>query len=116
MVIIRMPKQTPDKRVIWVLSNYAPGHGANSQLGPIRPTYDPSGQILASRVHAVGPGQGANSHAGGTLPTYDPSEHNCASAVQAMGSELEKRLDNPIASAAMKRRIIPTKIKRFIVN
>lgn len=26
------------------------GHGANSQLGPVRPTEEPSGQILASKV------------------------------------------------------------------
>src|SRR3989344_8287754 len=30
------------------------GHSANSQLGPVRPTAEPSGQILASSVQAIG--------------------------------------------------------------
>ncbi len=30
------------------------GHGANSQLGPERPTADPSGQSFASKVHPCG--------------------------------------------------------------
>ena len=34
----------------------ASGHGSNSQLGPVRPTYEPSGHSLASSVHAVGIG------------------------------------------------------------
>ncbi len=29
------------------------GHWENSQLGPVRPTYEPSGQILASLVQAL---------------------------------------------------------------
>lgn len=32
----------------------AAGQGANSQLGPVRPTAEPSGQIFASCVQAVG--------------------------------------------------------------
>jgi hypothetical protein len=35
------------------------GHGANSQLGPVRPTLLPSGQIFASIVHWVSPPGGA---------------------------------------------------------
>lgn len=31
-----------------------PGHAANAQLGGTRPTYDPSGQSLASMVQATG--------------------------------------------------------------
>lgn len=34
----------------------ASGHGLNSQLGPVRPTYEPSGHNLASSVHAIGIG------------------------------------------------------------
>ena len=34
------------------------GHGENSQLGPVRPTAEPSGQIFASIVHAVADGRG----------------------------------------------------------
>ena len=34
------------------------GQGANSQLGPVRPTYVPSGQSLASRVQAFELGVG----------------------------------------------------------
>jgi hypothetical protein len=32
------------------------GQELNSHRGPVRPTYEPSGQSLASRVHAVCPG------------------------------------------------------------
>jgi len=36
----------------------ADGQGANSQSGPVLPTADPSGQILASVVQATGDGEG----------------------------------------------------------
>lgn len=35
-----------------------PGHGSNSQFGPVLPTEEPSGQSLASRVQATGFGSG----------------------------------------------------------
>ena len=35
------------------------GHFANSHLGPVRPTYDPSEHCLASIVQATGEGEGA---------------------------------------------------------
>jgi hypothetical protein len=40
---------------------YSPGHGANSQFGPERPTADPSGQSFASMVQdtSLPPGAGA---------------------------------------------------------
>ena len=41
-----------------VLATVADGHGANSQLGPERPTAEPSGQIFASIVHATPPLRG----------------------------------------------------------
>ena len=36
----------------------AAGQGANSQFGPVRPTVEPSGQTLASRVHTCGSAAG----------------------------------------------------------
>lgn len=35
------------------IDEVVPGHGANSQFGPSRPTADPSGQSMASAVHTV---------------------------------------------------------------
>lgn len=40
--------------VIWGYS--ISGQAVNSQLGPVRPTAEPSGQILASMVQAIGSG------------------------------------------------------------
>ena len=60
------------------------GQGANSQVGPVRPTALPSGQRLASSVHACGPGQGANSQFGPVRPTELPSGQSFASIVQAL--------------------------------
>jgi hypothetical protein len=34
-------------------AGYSPGHAANSQLGPVRPTAEPSGHIFASMVQAI---------------------------------------------------------------
>lgn len=39
-----------------------PGHGANSQFGPVLPTALPSGQIFASSVQAFGVGVGLGGH------------------------------------------------------
>lgn len=41
-------------------SAVSPGHGANSQLGPWRPTELPSGHIFASIVHATGSSLGGS--------------------------------------------------------
>ncbi len=35
-----------------------PGQAVNSQLGPVRPTLEPSGQIFASMVQKTGSGEG----------------------------------------------------------
>lgn len=86
-----------------------PGHGANSQFGPVRPTAEPSGHIFASRVQAlaggappggvsptspggvspggvsepgpVAPGHSANSQLGPVRPTPEPSGQIFASVV-----------------------------------
>ncbi len=42
--------ETPDVDVVLVETI---GHGVNSHFGPVRPTYDPSGHIFASIVHAT---------------------------------------------------------------
>ena len=87
------------------------GQGANSQLGPVRPTYVPSGHIFASAVQAIdpppppiigagtgtgggtlppgavgddSPGQEANSQLGPMRPTDEPSGQTFASIGQAM--------------------------------
>jgi hypothetical protein len=66
----------------------AVGHGANSQVGPKRPTVEPSGHILASMVHAVPGGvELASSDDGAvTLPewTLNKTKIKNAPAVKAM--------------------------------
>lgn len=70
------------------------GHGVNSQFGPVRLTYEPSGQSFASMVHAFPPpvvvvavavGHSANSQFGPVLPTAEPSGQSFASCVHAAG-------------------------------
>lgn len=41
-----------------------PGHGSNSQFGPVLPTEEPSGQSLASRVQGIGFGSGVGAGEG----------------------------------------------------
>lgn len=68
------------------------GQGPNSQFGPVRPTAEPSGQILASCVQITGEpgaawfGHAANSQLGPCRPTADPSGHIFASSVHETGA------------------------------
>ena len=69
------------------------GQAANSQAGPERLTYEPSGHSFASSVHAPGdagpesaapPGHASNSQFGPVRATAEPSGQIIASAVQAL--------------------------------
>lgn len=62
-----------------------PGHAANSQFGPVRPTYvSPSGQSFASMVHAMG---------------WEDDEEDCAKRAAADVANTER----PMKVAAMEK-------------